>query len=134
MSAASSATAKLDDNALEQAIVASAKRLSEIRRKEDEAAQGQPPVGSIIPATPLPEEGKPQPRRVKIKDPAHPTMEEYNAFYGIVTPPPTPAPPPSAERLAGEKEFFGLLMDYLRRGHAVQEMAMSHGIASMIFR
>jgi tetratricopeptide (TPR) repeat protein len=45
-----------------------------------------------------------------------------------------PNPPASPERIAAEREFFGLLMEHIRRGYLVRELALRAGFAALIFR
>ena len=51
----------------------------------------------------------------------------------VVTPLP-PAAPPTPARLAAEKDFFGALLEYIRRGRLLRETSMQYGFASLIFK
>jgi len=140
---ASRETTALDDAGLQEAIGKSATKLGEVRKKEEDALAKLPPEEppytwrttksgkkvkvyrpQIIPPT----------EEVIPKDPNNVTQEEHDRMVGWQFDPPKPAPPPSAERVAAEKEFFGLLVEYVRRGHLLQEYAVSRGFMSLIFR
>ncbi len=137
--------AVLDDAALIEAMSASARKLGEIRTKEEADAKAKGPSqdepqyetittksGKTVKV--FRPKYKPVPEDFQPKDPAHPTPEEAAIMSGVVFDAPSATPPASPERLAAEKEFFPLLIEYLRRGKYVREMAFQRGFASLLFR
>ncbi|HEY3176129.1 MAG TPA: tetratricopeptide repeat protein [Candidatus Polarisedimenticolia bacterium] len=109
---------KLDEAGLSQAIDKAAATLGGIRQKDEEEFQK---------SIPPPEEPKTVWKATK-----------SGQRIQVKVPPPEPAPvtppPPSAERQAAEKEFFGLLLEYVRRGHLIREFCLGKGLAALIFR
>jgi len=135
-------TLKMADADLEAAIDASARKLGEIRQKEETARPPEPTepeyewfttkkgtkMKRLVPRyMPPPEDWKP-------KDPNNPTPQELIKMSGIIYAPPYIPPPPSPERIEAEKEFFGLLLERTRRGFRMREAAVQRGFASLLFR
>jgi hypothetical protein len=131
-----------DDEKLQSSILDAARKLSEIRGKE---APQTPPAAEERPYKMVKgKNGKmhkvyqpylqPPPEGWQPKDPANPTPEEQRRLQGFPPEPDRPVVPPSAERVAAEKEFFALLVESLRRGNRLRDPALTRGYASVIFR
>jgi len=139
----------LTDEALVDAIRESGLALSTVRKREDEAATAAREAAQAA-AEPPPQKkyrsrkefldaqrkalADAEKEKWSPADPNNPTQEEQLRLkFGIIASPVPPAPP-SAERIAAEKEFFKYMIDLLHRGHLLREFAMREGLASLIFR
>lgn len=135
-------TSKLDDAGLQAALEKSAATLSDLRVKEDEAVKDEPPAELpfkwVTSKTGVKAKTYPRvypPPGWEPKDPNNPTQEELDYLAGIPpSPPKPPPPPPSPGRIAAEKEFFSLLIETVKRGKMVREMALTRGMTSLIYR
>jgi len=134
--------AGMDGKALQEALIKSAGKVGEIRKKEDDAQKSEPPAELPYKwvTSKTGTKAKVYPPRVyppadwQPKDPNNPTPDEVEYMMGNPVVPGKPAPPPSAERVAAEKEFFALLIETVRRGQTLREMAIAQGLTSVIFR
>jgi len=132
----------LDDAALMEEARKAAIVLSEIRQKDEDAMKAAEPTEppfvwktnrkgvkykEYIKQVPIPE-------GFEVKDPNNMTPEEMALMSGIVTTELPQPPPPTPERLAAEKDFFGALLEYIGRGRLLRETSMQYGFASLIFK
>jgi hypothetical protein len=67
-----------------------------------------------------------------VETPANPTTAL--AMMGIHPVEPPAILPPSPERIAAEKEFFVLLVEYIKRGHLIRNFCFENGLVEFIFR
>jgi tetratricopeptide (TPR) repeat protein len=145
----------LDDQALVEKILKAAEPLRAIREKEaqaeDDARQKEEKEraekAAAEAAKPV-EHGKikeeiARRRAEKAQHPADPNFVEEPSGDPLTAlgqmgihpaaslPPP---PPPSPQRIAAEKEFFTLLVEYVKRGHLIRNFCFENGLVEMIFR
>jgi hypothetical protein len=134
--------APADNEELRKAIVEAAKEYAEARKTDDDAAKAasdkwQEEDAAARKARRKAKSGAPQQSIEELeKIPAEKlTPEQRLRLMGVtdfsLEP---PAPPPSAARLAGEKKFFGLLAELVRRGQLIQDFAVTNGLAPLIFK
>ncbi|MBI3447594.1 MAG: hypothetical protein HY049_01545 [Acidobacteria bacterium] len=140
----------LDDDALVQKILKAAEPLRAARERDSKAqddaraawekdrqAEAADPVKAKARIAAL------KARKAKLApepppDPNYvpPPVDPITALeqMGLHSTTPPPLLPPSPERVAAEKDFFYLLMDYVKRGHLVRNFCFENGLVEMIFR
>lgn len=146
--------ASLDDVALVQKILKAAEPLRAVRDKEAKAQQeadekadkeraakeaeqaARPMDLETIKANIAKMKAKrapaPPPDPNAVEDPSNPaTALAQMGLHSVAAP---PIPQPSPERIAAEKDFFYLLVEYIRRGHLIRNFCFENGYVEMIFR
>ncbi len=132
----------LDDAALMEKARNSAIVLAEAHQRYDEAMKPLEPTEPpfewrtnrkgvkykhYLTRVPVPDDFAP-------KDPNHPTAEEYAMMSGTVVSKMPEMPPPPPALLAAERDFFGILVEYVSRGRLLRETSMQYGFAALIFK
>src|SRR5262249_16098847 len=134
--------AGMDDNAFQEAVKASATKLSDIRKKDDEALYKEPeeerPFKWVTSKTGVKSKVYPRPVYPAIdwqpKDLNNPTPDEVDYMLGKPPAPKKPLRPLSPERIAAEMEFFSLMMESIRRGNMIRNAAWTGGLTGIIYR
>jgi tetratricopeptide (TPR) repeat protein len=67
-----------------------------------------------------------------VEEPTNPTSAL--AQMGLHPVAAAPIPPPSLERIAAEKDFFFLMVEYVKRGHLIRNFCFENGLVEMVFR
>src|SRR6266850_2237281 len=146
-SALSPKPAALDDDALVQKLLQAAEPLRALREKEAKAEQEADEKAEKLRAEKAAEaaskpidreaiiaenarrrakralEPPPDPNVMEKASTDPPTALTQMGFHPVA---PTPLPPPSAERIAAEREFFVLLVEYVKRGHLIRNFCFEN--------
>ncbi len=116
--------AEKDDAWLQDSIMRAASDLGSIRAREGEEAEKLRLEWLEQQQEADRKEAAAAGKQSKYGPPPKPKLYEYAG----------PVSPPSEERMAAERRFFGLMAEYVRRGNLVRNFALSAGIAQLIFR
>ena len=130
--------AAMDDQTLLTEALKAAATLSEFRQQEEEKAKASP--------VERPYEWKTNKKGVRFKhylphpagwapkDPDNPTPQEQAILRGETVYVAPAASELSPARLSAERDFYGILLEYVRRGRLLREVSLQQGFASLIFR